>query len=403
MKRVIEYPVLTSGTPVRTSKPRAVFLTDSMEVDIPEVAAGDLDVAAVMTDCHSGTEKTIYGMDGRLYAPITDLRGTDAEDLLSRHVFTMPDENIRKAEMYPWSPLQRQYDPILRQIRFDHASQVSSKIFPENVAKVLAGRESSTRPGFRSDFQFKELDEQPFQDAREAMQVIAEDLLVVGKELWRRCHAPVISHIPYQSVPMRRVARGSHLATAHIGIREFAEIIGHEFAVITGANASIEGERIASDISQRHDYVGAQPGLLMRETGQRVEVFDETYFEEQDTSALWLVHCAVRAANNMSLALLKTRGTYDNEMPVHKKISYNLSRISADDILLFKRMEDALSTIDDTPDYGNLADLVLQASATPICHRNSEIDNNARSIMDAAVENWDNRPIPSPLSGPLPR
>jgi len=410
MRKSIEYPVLTRGIPSRTGRERYILVKDSAFFDIPEASASDAVVAATITDRHRGGAVAIVGYGGQLYSRIgTPFQGADEQAF--GYVFTIGKDDGKgdgDYDMHPWSVRARRIAPVLRQIRNDHGNPLDTRLFPKEAADVVAGKVNVGFPGFRHDYSFKTLDEEPFEHARLEMEEAVLNLLLVDGELWARCHAPAVLHVPMVPengdwTPESVIRLKEDVLHGSIN-RSLPEIVSGnwwDLGIVSPALDIEEGRERAQDLLRRYGGPAETPSPGGRE---RLEVLAPALFGQQDTVPLWLCHVAHVALRNLSNGLLQPRGPYDPDPVPRDLVRFNLARFGAEDMLLMKNLSSALEAARSGHGYGDLAAAVRRAAARPLAQLPGRAADACGEIMAMAADAFDDAPVSIPISGcgPMP-
>nr|WP_250807569.1 hypothetical protein [Neorhizobium tomejilense] len=366
-----------------------------MEADIPDFTATEIEEVARMHGRDHRQETSILGHEGQIYTELAP-KGLVDDGYALTHRLQLPRDGQRLDE-YVWSPLAVRYHDALLQLRFDNGSGVDAKVFPQGAIDVVAGRHDKSLIGTREDYRFNALDEDPFHEAREIMSAAAADLVMVDGAIWRRSHLPVIAQVPQAgSLPTRRIMASTHISTIHVPLSEVGRFgYGFEFSVVTGGLDREEGYQLAEDITRQlggTDIRQAHPEVA-------IHVYDHSYFTDQDATPVWLLHCAHKIRDNLCHRLLQARGSYDNETAAVRRVAMNARNFSPEALLLLHSLTREIPETDVTGDYTRLASLVRQAAATPEATSFGKSPLMEQLVMNAAVDQWENRPIVAPALG----
>lgn len=396
MKLRIEYPVLTSGVPYRTSKERLVILTDSAEFDIPDFSSAEVpEVASMVTGLAARDVIRFRGHGDHVYTKLAD-REEVLDGSATSYSLVLPS-NGKPPEDRVWSPLNRSYAEQLSHVRYHHSSDQASKVFPPSAVEVVSGRAETARLGGIEDYRFNEIVTTPFLHARQEMFKASRDLIMVDGELWRCNIAPFIAYAPRRGgMPDHRINASTYASPVHVPLSEVGCFGSYyDFSLVFGALDVDEGFERAMDVARRisaEEVIPARPAV-------GIEVFDPSYFRDQDVTPIGLLHCAHKIRENLSHGLLRGRGPYDNALTAHQKIGMNVGNFSAEALLLLHSIANEIPETDRTGDYGRLASLVRQASETPEAYSPGRTEEQEFICMSANVDMWENRPITAPLAG----
>ncbi len=389
MKVRIGYPVLARGRLERSVKERLILLKDSAEFEIPEYSSRELVRAARIE--YDGWNKAIYASGDCLYSYLASDGQVRNPDYWNNVHFDF--HKTRKPESNRVSAaLVRTQSAILRQLRDDHGTQLSSALSPTNVADVVAGRGTGTELAPRSDFTFKSIDEVAFQHARAVMHDSVSRLMLVDGHLWQQCHAPVVIYEPLMGVPPTRAINARVLqAPFYASMTDMLDTLYNAQGLICGANEMDEGEAVVRDITMRYPGTTADDHRIRPLNGQLIAEVPELL--ATDTAALGILHCAISTKGWMAVNLTRGRGLHDDHSPAQDRLLDGFIKASMVEMIALKGLVDGIARAESHGVDDELVEHVRVATNSDLSYGYTRPRDIAQQIVEACLDRWDNRPI----------
>ncbi|MCZ7862496.1 hypothetical protein O9X98_14070 [Agrobacterium salinitolerans] len=399
----IEFPITTTGRPLKTSKSKTVVFRDVARVDIPDYGPS-AKRPAMLVDGPPGFQRTpYYGIDGRLYCETAQKIGSDQRSPLV--ISLRPSDNVLTHH------LESELLELGKKLRNHHSTAVATALFPNELANYFADGLQTTRAAARADLvpvilptfeqlSVRDLDMAEVERQRAAFAAHLSEFVIVGGELMRSAPEPVYAvSIGYPAYE----GKGPHLGSE--GSSAKVELILpprdkqlHKMQQHVNVVAFFSADRYADAVAYANEikpHQGPGPrGAL--EAERLIHVKDETYVRFDDEKASLLM-----VAENMARSFLNETFGYQNSHTTEKIRSvFDTAPLEA--IVAWKELTSAI----------RLEDMERLPGAIQNCldlQERSGSDYFARFVMppavvETALAKWDNREVslaiePSPRPG----
>jgi hypothetical protein len=389
MKVRIGYPVLARGRLEKSVKERLILIRDSADFEIPEYSRRELVRAARIEGV--GRNRAIYGLGEHLYAHLAPANHVANPEYWNRTYFDF--HKARKPQIdHPAAALIRQHSAVLRQLRDDHGTQLSSALSPTAVADVVAGRSVGTDLAPRSDFNFKSIDEEAFQHAKNVMRDSVARLMLVDGHLWQQCRAPVVTYEPLiGNVPTRAINSMILEAPVHESLVEILERLHLAQCIISGGDEMHEGEALAREITTSCPGTTEDDHQIRPLNGRLVTEVPELM--ATDTASLGILHCAISTRGWMALNLSRARGHYDDHTSVPDRLLGNMANATLAEMITLKGLVDGIARAESQGVDDELVEHVRSAMNSELSYGYTRQRDVTQQIVEASIDRWDNRPI----------
>lgn len=389
MRVCISYPVLTRGRLEKSVKERLILLKESAEFDIPEYSSREL-VRAARIEAEPRS-RSIYALDDRLYAHLAPEARAADPDYWNKvhfefHKTKKPQSNHAAAALI------RAQSAVLRQLRNDHGTQLSSALFPATAAAVVAGREIGTELSPLTDFTFKSIDEEAFQQARAVMRDSASRLILVDGQLWQQCQSPLVTYEPLIGRPPTRAINAQILEAPHyVSTVEMLETLRLGQTILCGGQELEEGQAIARDITARFPDTTADDFQMRPLNCQLIAEVPELL--ATDTASLGILHCAISTRGWMAVNLSRRLGDHDDHTTVQDRFLFGMANASLADMIALKGLVDGIARAESHGVDDELVEHVRSSMNSELSYGYTRKREVAQQIVEASIDRWDNRPI----------
>jgi hypothetical protein len=393
MKIEIEYPVITTGTPLRTNKERTVILKDTATFDVPEYF---LDEAPVGFRWERRRNIHILRMiNGQLYEPIAGQEAIEKPDYWKYSFKFQVFEGFWFKSLEPQAPLEFHNNPKLIRLREEAGMKLGTAFYPPEVVDVVASRVVYQQLNFRKDVELRDIVEEEFFTARSQMQDAVDNLALIGGALWRRCQPPMLT-TQFSSSPNgpRSLQHDILVRPYYEDLKYVVESLGGLIKLVHNVADGDIASHVLGDILTKHGYNMQAPDFLNSVDLSSVEVFepDLIEFPSADFSIL---HAADLMVSAIGSRLTQKLSSMDDRNAPGALLRRNLDRIGTDHLILYKNLIDSLEfafankVVDE-----NLVNSLDSIDEQFFVHLDKHLfPGFAREILDYAMESWNERTV----------
>jgi hypothetical protein len=387
----IEFPIITTGKPVKATKTKTVVFRDVVRVDIPDYGPS-AKRPSMMVDGPPGFQRTpYYGIEGQLYDATAQKAPRDRSSTLV--IGLRPSDNVLTHH------LESALIDMGKKLRNHHSTAMASALYPNELAEYFAAGFRTTRAAARLDLNpvvlptfdqlsVSDLDTAAIERQRAAFSGHLAEFVIVDGEFMRTVPEPVYG----VSIGYPAHGGAGHLRSE--GSAAKVELILpsrgeplHKMRENVNMVAFFSADRYADALAYANaikPLQGQGPREAI-EAPRRIAVKDEAYVRFDDEAASLKM-----VAENMARSfLIETLGHRDSHAA--EKVRQAIEDVPLDVLVAWKRLTSAIKA----------GDMDMLPEAIQDCLEVQEetgIGHFARfamppAVVEMALAKWDNREV----------